>query len=232
MALEGPPETPEKKEEEVISFEQVSAELKELKSAGVEDPEFTEDPSAKKFQEDLARLDTSAEAMSGQEATDYWFRRDTLFIEAGYTDKQYIDDALEFLEQDLGNAQDGGDQERIARIEKLIERVKLLLPPEQEPIIPTAERIGEQLRQPGRIPMEVQESLIAWKAARLAETDGGVQANIDIEMQAARLYADNGRILDAIGSITAALFNNKKIKKAKPELRKELEDYREELKRK
>lgn len=232
MSMEGAPATSaplEKKEKEAITLEQALEELKQLKASGIEDPEFTDDPRAKQFQEHLAGLEEHEKTLTGKEAEDYWFRRNILFVAAGYTDREHIDEAIEFLQEDLGNAE-GVDPERVAKIEAMIEKVQKLLSPEQEKAVPTPEQIAELIRQPGRVPMEVHEMILAWKTARLTELGKSDRALIDVELEAARLYADNGHILDAIGSIVS-VSDKKALKNVSPELKQELVDYKEELKR-
>lgn len=227
---EQPPVPAPQQERAPATLEQAREELQRLKAVGVEDPEFTEDSQAEQFQEDLAELDAASEALTGYEHAQYWMRRSTMFIAAGYIDSQYVNEAIEFLEQDLGNAQDRGDQALADRIQGLIKECEKLLPHEAEPEVPTTEKIMEALREPGRVPMEVHTMIAEWKSAHLAELGQGAQVLIDTELQIAHLYAESGHPWDAIGSITAALINNKVIKKAKPALKKALEDYREELK--
>jgi hypothetical protein len=224
------PEQPERREHEPVHFEAVKEELKRLNASGIKDPEFSDDPAAKAFQEMLKEVDEQASLLTGSELEDYWLRRSTLFIEAGYTDSDYVHTAIEFLEQDLMRAEDAGDDERVRLTEEAIESCKKLLSVEAEPELPSLERITEILRQPGKLPREVHEMILARKTAAVAERGEKAETLVEIELEMARLYADNGRPLDAIGSLTGALIHNQTIKKAKPELKKILEDYRESLK--
>lgn len=235
MSEQPPESTPEpsqdSQEHAPATFERAGEELRKLKALGIEEPEFTEDERASQFQNVLAELDESVDHLPQNERNEYPAWRALLFFNAGYTEPSLIEEQLEFLNENLWEEKDAGNTAEVDRLQAIADKLEQLLPKQSAPEIPTVERIGEALRQPGRLPMEAHAMIMDWKSAQLAEVGTGAQALIDVEMQAAKLYANNGRALDAIGSITAALIGNKAIKKAKPALKKALEDYREELKR-
>lgn len=210
------------------TFERASEALRELKALGIENPEFTDDERAHQFQQVLEQLDASSEHLPDTERNEYPARRALLFFNAGFADAHIIEEQLEFLEQNLADEENRGNAGEVDRIQLIIHKLEQLVPKSPEPEVPTIERIGEALRQPGRLPKEAHAMVLDWKAAKLAEVGTGAEARVDVEMQVAKLYADNGRPLDAIGSISFAIIDGKKMK---PALKKVLEDFREELKR-
>ena len=155
------------------TFEQAAEDLQKLKALGIQDPEFAEDERAKQFQETLADLDSASETLPDTERNEYPARRALLFFNAGFTDPYIIEDQLEFLQQNLANEEERGNTAEADRIRLIISKLEQLLPKEPEPEIPTPERIGEALRQPGRLPMEVHTMIMDWKSARLAEVGEG-----------------------------------------------------------